>query len=72
MFKQFVVVIPSVLTIVNKIGHGQNFVQKGWDNGKFSHGPDDERIGSIIFLIKKLFYIFKNHLLGEYEYIFRL
>jgi len=33
-----------------KCGHGQNFVQKGWDNGKFSHGPDEERIGSIIFL----------------------
>ena len=73
-----------VLPAYTSFGHGQNFVQKGWDNGKFSHGPDDERIGSIIFLIKKLFYIFKNHLLDGclnrcriclklvYEYIFRL
>ena len=39
-----------VLPAYTSFGHGQNFVQKGWDNGKFSHGPDDERIGSIIFL----------------------
>ena len=39
-----------VLPAYTSFGHGQNFVQKGWDNGKFSHGPDEERIGSIIFL----------------------
>ena len=43
-----------VLPAYTSFGHGQNFVQKGWDNGKFSHGPDDERIGSIIFLKGRL------------------
>ena len=43
--------LKIVLPAYTSFGHGQNFVQKGWDNGKFSHGPDDERIGSIIFLL---------------------
>ena len=30
-------------------GHGQNFVQKDWDNGISSHGLDKEEIGIIIF-----------------------
>ena len=30
-------------------GHGQNFVQKDWVNGRSSHGLDKEEIGIIIF-----------------------
>ena len=41
-----------VLPAYTSFGYGQNFVQKGWDNGNWEH--------YFLFLIKKLFYIFRN------------